>query len=269
VRLAGLRAGRVDAMQIEGDHVRVKLGVDGGLEVKKDSIARLDFRALSGERYLSLTLGTPTAKPAQPGDTLQGETPASFSDAVDKLASVADGINDLTENLNVNSQRLLGSLADVVEENRTALGSLTQSLSSVTQKLDRGTGTLGLLVNDPALYERANAALGDVRQSVEDIGKVARDLSSGRSTLGKLMTEDNGLYSQVQEAVDNLNVAARNAQEISDDLRAGQGTLGKVLAEDTLYNESIDTLRTANRAAQSVEDQAPISLLGTIVTSLF
>jgi phospholipid/cholesterol/gamma-HCH transport system substrate-binding protein len=269
VRLAGLHAGRVDAMQIEGDHVRVKLAIDGGFEVKKDSVARLDFRALSGERYLSLTLGTPTAKAAQAGDTLQGETPASFSDAVDKLASVADSINDLTENLNVNSQRLLGSLADVVEENRTALGSLTQGLASVTQKLDRGTGTLGLLVNDPALYERANAALGDVRQSAEDLGKVAHDLTSGRSTLGKLMTEDNGLYAQVQEAVDNLNVAARNAQEISDDLRSGQGTLGKVLADDTLYNESIDTLRTANRAAQSVEDQAPISLLGTIVTSLF
>jgi phospholipid/cholesterol/gamma-HCH transport system substrate-binding protein len=269
VRLAGLRAGRVDGMQIEGEHVRVRLAIDGGIAVKKDSIARLDFRALSGERFVSMTLGTPTAKPAAPGDTLEGETPASFSDAVDRLASVADSINDLATNLNTNSERLLGSLADVVEENRTALGDLTQGLASVTQKLDRGTGTLGLLLNDPALYQRANSALADVRQSVQDLGKVADDLSQGRSTLGKLMTQDDGLYSQMRETVDNLTVAVRNAQEITDDLRAGQGTLGKALADDTLYNESIDTLRTANRAAQSVEDQAPISLLGTIVTSLF
>ena len=39
--------------------------------------------------------------------------------------------------------------------------------------------------------------------------------------------------------------------------------------DDALYDQSLDTLRTANRAAQSVEDQAPISILGTIVTSLF
>ena len=182
---------------------------------------------------------------------------------------MADSINDLATSLNTNSERLLGSLADVVEENRTALGDLTQGLASVTQKLDRGTGTLGLLLNDPALYQRANSALADVRQSVQDLGKVADDLSQGRSTLGKLMTQDDGLYSQMRETVDNLTVATRNAQEITDDLRAGQGTLGKALADDTLYNESIDTLRTANRAAQSVEDQAPISLLGTIVTSLF
>jgi hypothetical protein len=64
-------------------------------------------------------------------------------------------------------------------------------------------------------------------------------------------------------------VAARNAEEITDGLRAGEGTLGKALVDSSLYDQSLDTLRTANRAAQSVEDQAPISILGTIVTSLF
>jgi hypothetical protein len=111
--------------------------------------------------------------------------------------------------------------------------------------------------------------MGDVQQSVQDLGKVAENLREGRGTLGKLLREDDGLYSQVRETVDNLSVAARNAQEITDDLREGRGTIGKALVDDTLYTESVDTLRTANRAAQSVEDQAPISLLGTIVTSLF
>src|SRR5512138_1130174 len=59
VRLAGLRAGRVQGMQIEGDQVRVEMAIDGKLEVKKDSVARLDFRALSGERFVALSLGTP------------------------------------------------------------------------------------------------------------------------------------------------------------------------------------------------------------------
>ncbi len=269
VRLAGLRAGRVESMQIDGDRVRVALDIDRGLELKKDSVARLDFRALSGERFVALSLGTPTATPAAAGDTLEGETPASFGDAIDRLSSVADSINDLAANLNTNSTRLLSSLADVVEENRSALGTLTQSLASVTEKLDRGSGTLGLLVNDPTLYEKATAAVTDVQQSVQDLGKVAANLREGRGTLGKLLREDDGLYSQVRETVDNLSVAARNAQEISDDLREGKGTIGKALVDDTLYTESVDTLRTANRAAQSVEDQAPISLLGTIVTSLF
>ena len=269
VRLAGIKAGRVDGMQIEQDHVRVTLLINGGLVVKKDSLARLDFRALSGERFVALTLGTPSAKPAEPGDTLEGETPASFSDVVDQLSGVAQNVNELVTSLNANSQRLLTNLADLIEQNRSQLDQITENVASITGKLDRGTGTLGLLLNDSSLYDRASAALGDVRQAVQDIGQVTHDLSEGRGTLGKLIREDGGLYAQVRETVDHLNEWARNAEEITASLRDGQGTIGKALTDDTLYSTGVDALRSMNRATQSVEDQAAISVLGTIVTSLF
>ena len=269
VRLAGIKAGRVDGMQIEQGHVRVTLLINGGLVVKKDSLARLDFRALSGERFVSLTLGTPTAKPAEPGDTLEGETPASFSDVVDQLSGVAQNVNELVTSLNANSQRLLTNLADLIEQNRSELDQIAENVASITGKLDRGTGTLGLLLNDSSLYDRASAALGDVRQAVQDIGQVTHDLSEGRGTLGKLIREDGGLYEQVRETVDHLNESARNAEEITASLRDGQGTIGKALTDDTLYSTGVDALRSMNRATQSVEDQAAISVLGTIVTSLF
>jgi len=269
VRLAGIAAGRVRSMRIEGDRVRVEMAIDAGQVVKKDAIARLDFRALSGERYVSITLGSPGAPPAAPGDTIPGETPASFAQAVDSLNAVAESVNDLATNLNDATSRLLGGLADLVDENRRALGTVAQNFASITEKLDRGTGTLGLLLNEPALYDQVTAAMGDVRRSVQDLGRVASDLAEGRGTLGKLVGEDGGLYEQVRETVDDLSATARNAQEITDRLARGEGTLGKALADDGLYTEAQDTLRTVNRATQSVEDQAPISLLGTIVTSLF
>ncbi|HZP40887.1 MAG TPA: MlaD family protein [Candidatus Binatia bacterium] len=269
VRLAGIKAGRVAGMRIEDGHVRVALAIDGGLVVKKDSVATLDFRALSGERFVSLSLGTPSAKPAEPGDVLEGETPASFTDVVNQLSSVASSVNDLVTNLNDSSSRLLGGLADLVERNRTALSDVAGNLASITTKLDRGTGTLGLLLNDPKLYDRVTETMGDVRQSVQDLGRVAHDLADGRGTLGKLLTQDDGLYGQVRETMDDLSETARNAQEITQSLRAGEGTIGKALTDDALYTEAEDTLRTVNRATQSVEDQAPLSILGTIVTSLF
>jgi phospholipid/cholesterol/gamma-HCH transport system substrate-binding protein len=269
VRLAGIRAGRVEGMRIEGDTVRVELAIESDLEVKKDSIARLDFRALSGERFVALSLGTPTAERATPGDTLVGETPASFSDVVDQLSGVADSVSDLATGLNENAERLLTNLADLVEENRNALGTTAQNLASITGKLDRGTGTLGLLLNDPTLYDRATAAMGDVQQSVQDLGRVASDLADGKGTLGKLLTQDDGLYDQVRDTMASLEATSRNAEELTANLRAGEGTVGKALTDDSLYNEAQDTLRTVNRATQSVEDQAPISILGTIATSLF
>lgn len=269
VRVAGIKAGRVESMRIEHGTVVVKMAIDSHFEVKKDSVARLDFRALSGDRFIALSLGTPTAKRAEPGDTLEGETPAGFADVVDKLSVVAESVTNLSDNLNRNAERLLANLADLVEENRGAIGATAQNLASITGKLDRGTGTLGLLLNDPALYDRFTDTMGDVRRSVGDLGVVAHNLAEGRSTLGKLVSRDDGLYAEVRETVENLNATARNAEEITDNLRAGQGTVGKALTDDSLYTEAQDTLRTVNRATQSVEDQSAISLFGTIVTSLF
>jgi phospholipid/cholesterol/gamma-HCH transport system substrate-binding protein len=269
VRVAGIKAGRVEELRIDQGQVVIKMALDSGVAVKRDSIARLDFRALSGERFVAISLGTPTAPAAKPGDTIEGETPASLSDAVDQLASVADNIADLTDSLRTNSERLLTSLTDVVEGNRDALGRVAENFASITGKLDNGTGTLGLLLNDPALYERVTATMGDVRQSVQDIGQVARHIAEGESTLGKLATQDDGLYDQVRETVGNLNETARNAEEITAGLRAGEGTIGKALTDEGLYDEAQDTLRTVNRATQSVEDQSAISLIGTIATSLF
>jgi phospholipid/cholesterol/gamma-HCH transport system substrate-binding protein len=269
VLLAGLKVGRVDGMHIEERHVVVGMRIDGGYAVKKDSIARLEFRALSGDRFVAISLGSPTAGDAKPGDTIDGETPASFSEVVDQLSTVAENVSALTESLRDSSERLLAGLADVVEKNRDALGDTAQHLASITGKLDQGTGTLGLLLNDPALYQRVTSTMGDVQQSAHDLGAVARNLSEGRGTLGKLVSEDAGLYSQMRDTVDSLNVVAQNAEEISTNLRQGEGTLGKVITDPSLYDQAQDTLHTVNRATQSIEDQSAISLLGTIVTSLF
>src|SRR5206468_121201 len=254
-------------------HARVPAGVRagglGGAMLTNEQRIGIFFIVGLVLRFIALTLGTPTAKRAEPGDTLEGETPAGLAEVVDKLSTVAESVTNLTDNLNRNAERLLGNLADVVEENRGAIGATAQNLASITGKLDRGTGTLGLLLNDRALYDRVTDTMGDVRQSVGDLGVVAHKLAEGRSTLGKLVSQDDGLYAEVRETVENLNATARNAAEITDDLRAGQGTVGKALTDDSLYTEAQDTLRTVNRATQSVEDQSAISLLGTIVTSLF
>jgi len=212
VRLAGIKAGRVESMRIEQGRVVVKMAIDASLVVKKDSVARLDFRALSGDRFVAISLGTPTAKAAASGDTIEGQTPASFSDVVDQLSHVAENVSDLAQSLRDSSDRLLVNLADLVEENRAALGATAQNLASITGKLDKGTGTLGLMLNDPTLYERVTATMSDVRESAHDLGTVANDLAAGKGTLGKLLTEDGGLYEQVRQTVDNLSASARNAE---------------------------------------------------------
>lgn len=269
VRLAGIRAGRVTGIRLDGDQVRVALALDPGLLPRRDALARLDFRALSGERFVALSTGSSDAPPVTEGDVIQGETPVGLAEAVDRLAAVASSVEELSARLGEDAGRLFGTLADVVEENRRELGTIAQNLASITTKLDQGTGTLGRLVNDPALYDQVHAAVGEVRNSANELGTVVHRLAEGEGTLGKLVSRDDGLYGQLRDTVDDLGEAARNAEEITSRLRAGEGTIGRALTDDSLYTDAQETMRTAGRAAQSVEDLAPISLLGTIITSLF
>ena len=43
------------------------------------------------------------------------------------------------------------------------------SSDSVLKKIDRGQGTLGLLVNDPSMYRRTDSMLAELRALVTDL----------------------------------------------------------------------------------------------------
>ena len=49
------------------------------------------------------------------------------------------------------------------------MDSLRASLQSVTDKIDRGEGSLGRLVNDDRLYGEARASIASLRTLIEDI----------------------------------------------------------------------------------------------------
>lgn len=66
-----------------------------------------------------------------------------------------------------------GAAAQLAEASES-LKSSAQSLASISRKIDQGQGTLGLLVNDPSLYE-------ELRSTTRSIGALTRDLRENPS----------------------------------------------------------------------------------------
>lgn len=62
----------------------------------------------------------------------------------------------------------------------------------------------------------------------------------------------------------DLKSAAQNLDKILAKIEKGEGTLGKLLKDESLYSEAKKTLRSVNRAAKGVEEQVPITVLGTV-----
>jgi phospholipid/cholesterol/gamma-HCH transport system substrate-binding protein len=262
VEVAGLKLGKVDGMTLQPDGVLVKLQLEEKAVVRRDSVARLDYQALSGDRFISISLGTPNSPILKDGDTVEGEVPPSLVALIKEFKSTAQSVTDLADSLNQNQDRVLNNVNTLIEENRKGLQQTLANIDSITAKLDRGDGTLAKLLNDGSLYDHANAMVADLQ-------KISDRLARGQGDLGRLLNSDGALYDDVRETVARLNVTVNNLEEISGQVRDGQGTLGRMVQDDELYLDAQSTLHSVDRAATGIEDQSPISVLGTLVTTLF
>src|SRR6202158_4855905 len=170
VQVAGVKLGKVEGVALQPDGVRVKLRLASPGVVRRDSIARLDYQALSGSRYISISLGTPNAPVLKDGDTIEPEIPPSITEMVDQLQGVAESVENLADSLNENQDRLLKNINAMIEDNRNSLQHALENLDSITAKLDRGDGTMAKLLNDPTLYDRATTVMADLQKVSDRLG---------------------------------------------------------------------------------------------------
>jgi len=261
VQVAGVKMGTVDAIELAPETVRVRMRLDHRAVVRRDSVARLDYQALSGNRFISISIGSPKQPVLQDGDSIASEKPPGITDMLDQLNGVASSITDLAQSLNRNQDELLQNLNRLVVDNQQSLTAALSNLQSITEKLDRGNGTVAKLLNDPTLYDRAVDTVSNLQQ-------VSTRLARGDGSLGKLLNDDS-MYSQAHETLASLKVTAENLQSISDDVRDGRGTLGRLVVDESLYVEAEQAVRGIDRAASALENQAPIAILGTLVSTLF
>src|SRR5262245_38880064 len=269
VRVSAVKAGTVRDIRLEPDRVRVALELNRGIQLHEGAIARLDFQALSGARFVTIDRGSSDRHLLAPEATLRSESAAGISQMVDELDKVGGSLRNLADSLNENQDRLLKTVGEMLDENRQGLQQTVKNLGGITDKLNSGQGTLGRLLNEPTLYHEAPATLGSLRESFGDIRKVSGRLARGEGTLGRLLLADDGMYDELRETVASVNVTMSNFADVSDRVRHGEGTLGRLIADDGLYHQAEGALSGVTRATQGIEDTAPISVLGTFIGTLF
>ena len=88
-------------------------------------------------------------------------------DLVDKLGATAGSLAAVSENLNSGKGALPTLLHDEAfsREFTGNLRSLSKRLDSIARKLDEGQGTVGKLINDPAIFDAANHLVVGIDES--------------------------------------------------------------------------------------------------------
>jgi phospholipid/cholesterol/gamma-HCH transport system substrate-binding protein len=142
------------------------------------------------------------------------------------------------------------SLTDVVKASQGTIESLNVILAKmnvIVDNLQTGKGSVGQLINNPGLYNKADAA-------VNELVTLEKNINSGRGSIGKLMTDD-ALYNR-------LNGTAAKLENIANELDSGKGTAGKLLKDDTMYKNLNSTLVHANSIlAQADEGKGGLGLI--------
>lgn len=98
---------------------------------------------------------------------------ANANGTVANLEKVSNGLNDgKIDRILVNAENATGQLSQAkIQEMINNLETTTRKLDGLMGKLDRNDGTLGLLMNDPKLYNSLNT-------TVNELGKLSEDLKA-------------------------------------------------------------------------------------------
>ena len=110
-------------------------------------------------------------------------------------------------------------LQDVVRASQGTLqnvDTLVKRLDSILSYIQSGQGSIGKVIYDPSLFNRANDMLAQLQEVVGQI-------NSPNGTIGKLLNSDE-LYNKANAAIDNVN-------KIIDEVNSGKGTIGKFLKD--------------------------------------
>jgi phospholipid/cholesterol/gamma-HCH transport system substrate-binding protein len=136
--------------------------------------------------------------------------------------------------------RDVAQLQDVVRASQGTLqnvDTLVKRLDNIVSFIQSGQGSIGKVIYDPSLFNRANDMLTQLQNIVSQA-------NSTKGSIGKLLNSDE-LYNKANLAVDNLN-------KIIDQINSGQGTAGKFIRDPALYDNANQTLAKANQLVSDI-----------------
>jgi len=271
VKMAGVEVGRVEKISLDetNNKVQVSMKIRKNVEVRTDSVATIKFTGLLGQNFVALSFGSPNAPLATPGTVLTTTEQPDLSAMMAKIDNVATGVENLTKSFTGDKiDNLLGPFTDFLKANRAPLTATIANMQAVSGQIASGKGTVGKLIYDESLYNSASAAVANlqdtanqIKATVADARKVVDQVNSGQGTVGKLLHDDK-LYNETTASMTNL-------KEILQKINQGQGTVGKIVNDQELYRNAKLTLQKLDQATEGLEDQGPLSVLGTAVSKLF
>src|SRR5438874_3693274 len=237
VRLSGVDIGNVDTIHIIRERpltpveVSMKVSTRYAFDLHKDSRATLATAGVLGATFVDIDSSRARGSRVKDNDELPTtESPGlqdvlkSSQGTIDKLNVILTRADDIVSAIQ-NGKGSVGRLINDPELYNRANTTVAQ-LQRLTTQIAEGKGSIGKLLYSDELYDKIN-------DSVTKLNRIVEDVNSGKGNAGKLL-KDEQLYN-------NLNQTVAKLKDLMNDIDAGRGTLGK-FAKDQQYAAKIDRI---------------------------
>ena len=243
VQVGGIRAGRVDEVELEGDKVVVTFEVEKDVEFGTDSEASIEVLNLLGEKYLQLT-------PAGSGQLEEDSViPVSRTESAYDIIGVFGDLTTTTERIDTGQlQKALGAVSDTMDTTAPEVHSTFEGISRLS---------------------RTVASRDEQIQSLLHSSHSVSKLLANRSTdIVKLMDRSDLVFQEVERRKAAIHRLLVNARILADELRGlAQDNQAEIGPAQQQVDDLLDMLiRKEDQLKATLDAVGPYSaILGNII----
>jgi phospholipid/cholesterol/gamma-HCH transport system substrate-binding protein len=230
---AGYKVGTVKDIRIAreaSDRIALSLSISPEAPVRQDSHAAIRALGMMGAKYVEISPGSPDSPELADGATLEGKSPASFSEIMETGREVATGLVDLvneSRNL-INEVRTQYSVKETIQSangllvdlrgQAVELGPILKNLRRITN--EGGNEVVGLLKDVRTTNSDLQKRLEKVETELtRTLGQVDKGFSEGELTAKEVRTILSANEDSIASLLAQLDETSRNLKTLSEDLR--------------------------------------------------
>jgi phospholipid/cholesterol/gamma-HCH transport system substrate-binding protein len=236
VRVAGMDAGEVTEIEVPASpqgQFRVKLRVRSDLRplMRLDSVATIQNDGLVGNKFVQVQAGTEASPQVPDKGTIQSREPFDIADALAKLNDTIDLVTGIIKDVKVGLDEALGAVSqtatdaqalmgDIGTEVRQIMGStqkITDDLRVITSNVREGRGSVGKLLTDDALYDKARNIAAEAEKTMATLREAAEQ---ARGAVADLRGENGPMSGVVGDLQQTLATARDAMQDLAENTEA-------------------------------------------------
>lgn len=240
VRFSGINVGTVRSIEIIND---TTISVDMQIEeeifshIKKDAVATIGSDGLVGSVIINIIPGKGNLPAVKPGDIIQSQNRVRT--------------DDMLTTLNVTNQNA---------------AQLTVDLLKITNEINQGKGTIGILLRDTLMAKDLKATIHNLRvtsektsQTMDNLNKQIAALDNKDNVIGVL--KDTVVGNKIRKVVTNLDASSQEINKVVSNLNAtilnikeGKGAINYLSNDPKLVKKIDSTMTNINEASKKLNE---------------